>query len=104
MSLNLIQHAARTNATGTGSTSATATVTGTAGHVIYITDIAASSDKSGAILLVKDGSTTIWQQIIGATAYWQKFESPLAISSGADAVVSVDGTSACKANIAGFIQ
>jgi len=104
MSLNKIQHSAPTNSTGTGSTTASATITGTAGHTIYITDIAASSDKSGAILLVKDGSTTIWQQIIGATAYWQKFESPLTITAGNDAVVSVDGTSACKANIGGFIQ
>lgn len=104
MSLNLVQHAQRANATGTGSTAASATISGTAGHVTYITDIAASSDKAGAILLVKDGSTTIWQQVIGATAYWQKFESPLITSSGADAVVSIDGTSACNANIAGFVQ
>lgn len=104
MSLNKIQHAAPTSATGTGSTAATATITGTTGHVTYITDVAASSDKAGAILLVKDGSTTIWQQIVGAGSYWQKFESPLVISTGADAVVSIDGTSACKANIAGFIQ
>ena len=104
MSLNKIQHAAPTSATATGSTSAIATITGVAGRTVYITDIAGSSDKAGALILVKDGSTVIWQLQIGTTPFSEKFESALSVTSGADVTVTVDGTSLCKANIGVFLQ
>lgn len=107
MSLNKIQHATPVSATATHATSAVATVSGISGSTMYITDIAGSTDKAGAVLLVKQGTTTIWQiqlatSAAGTNAFWQKFESPLVAASGADISVTVDGTSACKANIAGF--
>ena len=58
----------RTSQTATGTTSAVATITGTAGKRTYVTDISASSDKAGSIILVKDGTTVIWQDIVGAAA------------------------------------
>ena len=90
--------------TATHATSAVATQTGVANTTIYITDISGSSDKAGALLLVKDGTTVIWQDIIGSTvAYHYGFIEPLAITTGASASITVDGTSLCKSNIAGFI-
>ena len=100
--LNKLQRGTPVNATATHATSAVATVAGITGSTMYITDIAASSDKAGAILLVKQGTTTIWQVQVGTTPFFEKFDSPLTADSGASISVTVDGTSACKANIAGF--
>jgi hypothetical protein len=88
--------------TATHATAAVASHTGATGKTYYITDISASSDKAGAILLVKQGTTTIWQLQIGTTAHSHHFGIPLRGASGALVSVSVDGTSACKANIAGY--
>ena len=89
--------------TATHATSAVATQTGVANTTAYITDIAGSSDKAGALLLVKQGTTTIWALQIGATAFRETFSEPIQAVNGADVSVTVDGTSLCKANIAGFI-
>ena len=91
------------SATATGSTSAVATATGVALKTIYITDISASSDKSGSIILVKDGTTVIWQDIVGVGNYRMNFITPLRVSIGADASVTIDGTAAAKANLSGFV-
>lgn len=88
-------------ATATHATAPTATISGVAGVSTYITDVAASSDKSGSILLVKDGSTVIWQLQVGATFCVQRFSPPLFVTAGADATVTIDSTSAGKANING---
>lgn len=90
------------SATATHATAAVATITGVAGQKTHITDISASSDKAGSIILVKDGTTVIWQDIVGAGNYEHHFSSPLPASIGADCSVSIDGTAACKANIAGY--
>jgi len=87
--------------TGTGTTSATATQTGVTGTQYIITDITASSDKAGSIILVKNGATTIWQDIVGAGNYRHAFVTPLRCTPGSDAVVTIDGTAASKANISG---
>lgn len=89
------------NATATHGTAATATISGVSGKVIFITEASASSDKAGAIMLVKDGSTVIWQLQVGAAAFSQRFSPPLAVTAGADATVTIDSTSAGKANING---
>ena len=91
----------------THATSAVATITGVTGAVNYITDIAGSSDKAGSLLTVKQGTTVIWEVQLAATAagnltFCQSFVSPLASASGASVSVTVDGTSLCKANIAGY--
>lgn len=96
------------SATVTGSTSASANKAAAVGTRHFITDISASSDKPGAVVQVLSGATILWQNIVnGATAtsifpYDHTFSEPLTCSSGATASVSVDGTAACAANIAGF--
>lgn len=90
--------------TATGTTSAVATITGIAGRKFYITDISGSSDKAGAIILVKDGTTVIWQDVINNTVpYTKDFTLSLPVPTvGADISVTVDGTSASKANLLGY--
>lgn len=86
-------------ATHTHATAATATVTGVAGFTNHICDVSASSDKAGSLILVKSGSTVIWQSQVGAGNYHMSFDPPLACVSGADATVTIDSTSAGYANI-----
>lgn len=93
--------------TATGSTSAVATKAAVTGGTHYITDIAGSSDKAGSLLLVKQGTTIIWQvqlatSAAGINAFQQSFVVPLAAVQGALVSVTVDGTTVCDANIAGF--
>jgi len=91
------------NATATHGTAAVASVAGVAGLVHYVTDIQASSDKAGAILLVKQGTTVIWQVQVPANGNVDHvFTSPLKGATGALVSVEIDGTSTCKANIAGY--
>lgn len=95
------------SATATNATSAVATVAGVAGSVNYVTDISGSSDKAGSLLLIKQGSTVIWQVQLATTAaginaFTHRFESPLPSAAGASISATVDGTSACYSNIAGY--
>lgn len=88
--------------TATGTTVATATKAGVSGVTYYITDISVSSDKAGAVISVKDGTTVIWAAIIAANAsYNHSFSTPLAGTKGALVSITIDGTSVCKANLAG---
>lgn len=88
--------------TATHATAATATKTALADATYYITDIAASSDKAGAIATVYDGTTAIWQLQVGATHVHQSFSTPLRVTKSAACSIAIDGTSVCKANLAGF--
>lgn len=93
--------------TTTHATSAVASHAAVAGKTYYITDIAASTDKAGALLLVKQGTTVIWQMQLAATAagnlcFAQSFKEPLKGATGALVSVTIDGTAACNANIAGY--
>jgi hypothetical protein len=96
------------SATNAGTTTSTATVSGIATKTHYITDIAGSSDKAGALIQVKDGSTIIWEAQLGATAagnisFHQSFQTPLKATVGNDVSVYIsDGTSLSYSNIAGF--
>lgn len=96
------------NATVTGSTSATASKGAVVGTRYFVTQISVSSDKPGATCQVKDGANIIWQNIVnGATAttvfpYNEHFDPPLTCTSGATAIVTVDGAASCAANINGF--
>lgn len=89
-------------ATATHGTLASASVAGVTGSRHFVTDISASSDKAGSVILVKQGTTVIWQDIVGASSYRMNFETPLMGAVGALVSVEIDGTSACKANISGF--
>lgn len=93
--------------TATHATSAVASNAGVSGKIHYITDISGSSDKAGSLLLVKQGTTVIWQVQLATTAagnnsFQHTFKVPLISDAGALVSVTVDGTSACYANIAGY--
>ena len=93
--------------TTTHATSAVASHAGVAGKSFYVTDIAGSSDKAGSLLLVKQGTTVIWQvqlatTAVGTNAFNHSFKVPLKGASGALVSVTVDGTSVANANIAGY--
>jgi hypothetical protein len=107
MALSKIYNGTPYSVTATNASSAVATQTGVAGQFQYITDIAGSSDKAGSLLLVKQGSTVIWQvqlatSAAGINAFSHTFASPLVGIAGGSVSVTVDGTSACYANIAGY--
>jgi hypothetical protein len=88
--------------TATHATAAVASHTGVSGKTHYVTNISVSSDKAGALLLIKQGSTTIWQLQVGASNVSIDFPVPLKAAAGALVSAEIDGTSACKANIAGY--
>lgn len=88
--------------TATHATAAVASHTGVSGKTHYITHVAVSSDKAGAIMLLKQGTTTIWQVQVGASKHEETFDPPLAAASGALVSAEIDGTSACKANVSGY--
>ena len=105
--MNKQEHGDAFVVTHTHATAASASKTGASGKTHYITDISASSDKAGSLLLVKQGTTTIWQVQLAATAagnlaYSHTFSTPLKAAVGALVSVSVDGTSVCAANLSGF--
>jgi len=100
-------HGTPFQATATHATAAVATKAASSGKKHYITDICCSTDKAGAIILVKQGTTTIWQLQVAATAagnisHSHTFSTPLEAAVGALVSVEIDGTAACYANIAGF--
>ena len=104
---NRQDHGSLITATATHATAASASVTGVAGLKYYITDISASSDKAGALVLVKQGTTVIWRSQIATTAagnnsYEHTFSQPLEGAVGALVSCEVDGTTVCHANLAGF--
>lgn len=101
MSVPKIMHMAQVKATHTDGTAPTATIAAVAGQKVYITTATCSSDKAGSIMLIKDGSTTIWQVQVGAGKHTEIFDPPLECSVGATATATIDSTSAGKANILG---
>ena len=108
MADNRQNHGVPFRATHTHGTAALATIAAVSGKRHYITDIAISSDKDGAVVQVKDDTTVIWQMNLtnavtgGPYIYWQSFVVPLIGSKGKAVSITVDGNSVCKANIAGF--
>lgn len=88
--------------TATNATLAVASHAAVTGKTYYVTDIAVSSDKAGSIVLVKSGTTVIWQEQVGAGHLEYKFSMPLKAAAGALVSVEIDGTAACYANIAGY--
>lgn len=100
--LNKLQHGDAFSITATHATSAVASKAGVSGSTHYITDISGSSDKSGALILVKQGTTVIWQDIVSVGNYNHTFSAPLKAVKGALVSVTVDGTALAKANIAGI--
>lgn len=97
--------------TATGTTAAAATQgTPTTGSRIFVTDIAGSSDKAGAIIKVIEDTEgtpiTKFQMQVGTPSagyFSHSFSIPVQITKDKSASVEIDGTAVCKANIAGFI-
>ena len=106
--LNKLQHGQAFSVTATGTTAATATQAAVVGKTYYITDIMCSSDKNDANVLVKQGTTVIWQATLdtvatGNNTISHSFQTPLVGVEGALVSVTIDGTSSADANIAGII-
>ena len=100
--MSALDNGLRVAATATHATSAVATITGVAGKKTFITDISGSSDKAGGLILVKDGTTVIWQDRVSSTAgYSHTFATPITGSVGADVSVTVDGTAIANSNVSG---
>jgi len=90
----------RFSATATHATSAVATIAGVAGKRLYIVGFSGSSDKTGAKILIKDGTTVIWQDRVSNTcANDYSVDGYLVGSLGASISATVDGTAECDANI-----
>jgi len=88
--------------TATHATAAVATQAAVVGYSHAITGVTVSSDKAGAIGIIKDGTTVIYQFQVGAGVHSIVFPTPLTGTRGALVSVEIDGTSACKANMVGF--
>ena len=99
--MNLLDYGTPFSATATHATAAVATVTAGDNKTHIITDVIASSDKAGAIMLVKQGTTVVLQVQVGASDFSHHFQTPIKGAKGALVSVEIDGTSACKANICG---
>ena len=96
------EHGTPFSETATHATLAVASHAAVATKTYYVTDIAVSSDKAGSVVLVKSGTTVIWQAQVGAGNFRQNFSVPLKGALGALVSVEIDGTAACNANVAGY--
>ena len=97
--LNKLQHGIQSSVTATHATSAVASKAAASGFTHYAVAVSCSSDKAGAILLIKDGTTVIWQEQVGASFCNLTFPGGLAATQGNLLSAEIDGTAACKANI-----
>lgn len=88
--------------TATHATAAVATHAASATLTYYVTDVSTSSDLAGSILLVKQGTTTIFQIQVGAANFTKQFDPPLKGVKGVLVSSEITGTAACKANIGGY--
>lgn len=94
--------------TATHATAAAATQTAPgAGKRILVTDIAGSSDKAGSLIKIIEDTAgtpvTKFEIQVGSGSFSYTFKTPIQITANKTAGVEIDGTSVCKANIAGEI-
>lgn len=76
----------------------------------YVTDVSGSSSDTHSRILVKDGATTIWQDMMNITAagtsyYQHTFATPLKGTAGTLTSVTVEapsGSGTYTANVSGF--
>ena len=93
--------------THTHVSAAVASKAAVAGKFHYITDIMVATDVDDAIMLVKQGTTTIWQASVqtiatGINVISHTFGTALKGAKGVLVSVQITGSSICQANIAGF--
>ena len=96
---NKLEHGVQSSVTATHATAAVATKDAVAGQTHVAVAVSCSSDKATSILLIKDGTTVIWQQQVGATFCNLSFPGGLKATTGALLSAEIDGTAACKANL-----
>jgi hypothetical protein len=99
--LNKYQYGTTFSVTATDGTHPVASQAGVAGRTHVAFTVSCSSDKSGSILLVKDGTTTIWQEQVGAGFCNVTFPCGLKATAGNLLSAEIDSTSAGKANLCG---
>lgn len=97
------------SATHTHATAAKATQAAPgAGKRLLITDIVGSSDKAGAIIKIVEDTAgtpvTRFELQVGAGNFAYSFKTKIQITANKSGGVEIDGTAACKANIAGEIS
>ena len=85
--------------TATHATLAVCTIAAVPSIQNVLSSLSVSSDKAGSIVLVKDGTTVIWQAQVGAGYFNMSFPEGLFGTQGNLLSVEIDGTSACKANM-----
>jgi hypothetical protein len=100
--INRANYGAPFSETATHATAAVASHAAVAGCIHCITGFSFTSDKAGAIGIVKQGTTAVWQGQVGAGAHTVALTYPIFGAKGALVSAEIDGTSACKANISGF--
>lgn len=93
--------------TGSTGTQTTISRTGTTGRVIYVTEISASGDGAGVQVTLKQGSTTLLQDLISTgtsnATYFRTFSTPLAGALGATMTLVVGtANSITTANLIGY--
>lgn len=98
MTHSALDSGALVSATAQNATSAVATIAAVAGKRTYIINISGSTDKAGGRILIKDGSTTIWQDRLSNTCPGIYDFDGYLVALGA-VTVTVDGTVECDANI-----
>ena len=110
---NVLNYAAPTSVTATGTTAVTATLAAVSGLIYYITDISCSADHTGASFVLNNGATVMWQDLIftgttpaGSPMYTMNFNAPIKCTVGSACTLVVTNTSGsvCNANIAGFAK
>lgn len=101
---NRLLHGKPWSATVTHATASKITQTAVAGRTFLLSELSVRSDKAGALVLVKDGTTVIWQFGIGATAHSKVFQIPLRATKGALLSVEVDSTSVSEVNAQGVYE
>lgn len=78
-----------------------------AGKRLLVTDIAGSSDKAGSLIKIIEDTAgtpvTKFQIQVGAGNFVHTFKTPIQITANKSGGVEIDGTAACKANVAGEI-
>lgn len=101
---NRLQHGKGWSATVTHATASKVTQTAVAGRTFILSELSVTSDKAGSIILVKDGTTVIWQLGLGVATFSKVFQKPLVATKGALLSVEVDSTSVSEVNAQGVYE
>lgn len=90
-----------------GTSTATATQSGTTSVICYITDVSASTMSASGTVFVYGGTTVLWRELFAPSSgsqavFQQSFSTPLTGAPGGAVSITANGTSATYVNISGF--